>query len=119
MNQELMEIVLPRLAERLHKHLKRYQSGKLDEDGFPQRFHHMLEQQFTWLSNRGVAPVDAAMAIHAAVLVLSGPGLRTEAEATGLPLEQIEFRALQLAAKDVARKYGLSESRVSERLARI
>ena len=38
-----------------------------------------------------------------AVLILSGPGLRAEAEESKLPLEMIEYRAIREAAADVAR----------------
>lgn len=48
------------------------------------------------------------MAIHAAVLVLSGTGLRAEAEHLGLPLEVVEFRAIRAAATDISANYGVS-----------
>ena len=46
-------------------------------------------------------------------LILSGPGLRAEAEESGMPIEQVEFRAVQEAAGDVARNYGVNERRVT------
>jgi hypothetical protein len=119
MNQELMDIVLPRLAERLHRHLKRYQSGQLDQAEFTRRFHTMLQRQFAWLTERSVPAVDAAVAIHAAVLVLSAPGLRAEAESLGLPLEVVEHRALCTAAEDIARRHDANERRITDRLATI
>ena len=50
-----------------------------------------------------------SLAIHGAVLVLSGPGLRAEAGESGLPLEVIEYRAVREAAADVAKNFGGSE----------
>src|SRR3712207_1110103 len=107
MNKELIELVLPRLAKRLHHQLTRYQAGELDQDGFTRDFEALLQRQYAWLAERGVPEADAAVAIHAAVLVLSGPGLRAEAEHLGLPLEVVEYRAVRAAAADIAGNYGV------------
>jgi hypothetical protein len=119
MNKELIELVLPRLAQRLHQQLKRYQSGELDQDGFTRDFEDLLQRQYAWLAKRGVPEPEAAVAIHSAVLVLSGPGLRAEAEQLKLPLEVVEFRAIRTAAADIAANYGVSQTRATRQIAAI
>jgi hypothetical protein len=73
MNKALIELVLPRLARRLHHQLERFQAGELDQDGFTRDFEALLQRQYAWLARRGVPQAEAAVAIHSAVLVLSGP----------------------------------------------
>ena len=116
MSRELLELILPRLAKRLNRQLRRYQSGRLDEKTFSQRFENLLQEQHTWLANKGYPQVDAAVAIHGAVLVLSGPGLRAEAEEESVPLEVVEFRAVKAAAADVAEQFGVSARRAARRI---
>ncbi len=108
MNREPVELVLPRLAQRLNRQLRRHRGGEMDEDTFSAKFEDVLEQQYAWLLDRGVPDVDAAVAVHAAVLVLSGPGLRAEAAEKNLCMEQVEFRAVRAAAEDISENYGLS-----------
>ena len=74
MSRELIELILPRLARRLNRQLRRYRSGQLDDKQFSQRFEELVQQQHTWLANKGYSELDAAVAVHGAVLVLSGPG---------------------------------------------
>ena len=74
------------------------------------------QQQHAWLANRGYPEVDAAVAVHGAVLVLSGPGLRVEAEEESVPLEVVEFRAVRAAAADIAQQYGVSERGATRRI---
>ncbi len=74
MSKQLMQVVLPRLARPLYKHLERFQTGKLNEAQFTKRFESLLQRQHQWLSRRGISAARAAIAIHAAVLVLSIPG---------------------------------------------
>lgn len=119
MSKDLMEIVLPRLSKRLNRQLRRYRAGELSEDQFSQKFEALLQQQYTWLANQGVPEVDAAVAVHGAVLVLSGPGLRAEAAEQSLPLEVIEFRAVQAAASDISENYGLSTRQAARRISAI
>lgn len=116
MSRELLKLILPRLAKRLNRQLRRYRSGRLDEKTFSQRFEMLLQQQHAWLANRGYPEVDAAVAVHGAVLVLSGPGLRAEAEEESIPLEVVEFRAVRAAAADVAEQFGVSERRATRRI---
>ena len=94
MSKQLMEIVLPRMAQRLHRQLQMYRAGELNDDQFTQSFEKLLQKQYSWLAERGVSEAKAALAIHGAVLVLSGPGLRAEAEEERLPLEIVEYRAV-------------------------
>ncbi|MFO0967164.1 MAG: hypothetical protein U0793_16490 [Gemmataceae bacterium] len=117
MNKPLMEVVLPRLARPLYHQLERFQSGKLDESQFTENFEAILRRHHRWLSRRGVSAAKAAVAIHAAVLVLSLPGMRAEAEEEGVPLEVVEHRALKEAALDIASCYGLPYRKVAHRLA--
>jgi hypothetical protein len=119
MSRELIELVLPRLAQRLNRQLRRYQAGQMDDAQFSRRFEQLLQQQHAWLANRGFPEVDAAVAVHGAVLVLSGPGLRAEAEEESLPLEVIEYRAIRAAAADIAQQYGVSERRTTKRIAEL
>jgi hypothetical protein len=119
MSKELMEVVLPRLARPLYRHLNRYQNGKLSDTQFVKRFEAMLKEQHDWLAAHGVAEARAALAIHAAVLVLSAPGLRAEALREKIPLEVVEQKALRDAAADLARNYGVNERRAADRIARI
>jgi hypothetical protein len=116
---QLMEVILPRLARRLYGQLQRYQSGKLNDEQFTEKFELLLQRQFTWLAGHGIPEARAAVAIHGAVLVLSGPGLRAEAAEMGVPLEVIEARAIQAAASDVAQNYGLSERKAARQIAAI
>jgi hypothetical protein len=109
MSKQVIEVVLPRLAKTLYRQLKRYRAGKLDEAEFSRRFEDLLQKQHAWLLTRGVSDLRAALAIHSAVLILSGPGLRAEAEESKLPLELIEYRAIREAAADVSRNYGIKE----------
>jgi len=108
-----MDVVLPRLARPLYRQLQLYRAGELDDAEFTRRFEILLRRQHAWLAERGVSAARAAVAIHAAVLVLSTPGLRAEAADAGLPLEVIELRAVREAAADVAKNYDVNQSRVA------
>ncbi|MBY0526050.1 MAG: hypothetical protein K2R98_21830 [Gemmataceae bacterium] len=111
MSKQLMEIVLPRLARRLHGQLKRYHAGKLDDAQFTRSFESLLQRQYAWLAEHGVSEKRAALALHSAVLILSRPGLTAEAEEQGVPLEVIEFRAVRTAAEDISRNYGIGQAK--------
>lgn len=119
MDKQLMDLVLPRLADRLHRQLKRYRSGELNDAEFARNFEDLLQRQYAWLSKQGVKEEEAAVAIHSAVLVLSSPGLRAEAEEMGVPLEVVEFTAARTAAEDIARNYGLSRRRTVRQICSI
>jgi hypothetical protein len=116
MSKELMDLVLPRLARRLNRQLRRYRAGELSESQFSDRFEALLQQQYSWLANQGIPEVDAAIAVHGAVLVLSSPGLQAEAREQELPLEVIEYRAVLAAAADISQNYGVSERRAAQRI---
>lgn len=116
MTHELMELILPRLSRRLNRQLRRFREGQLDSKQFSRRFESLLQHQHIWLANKGYPEVDAAVAIHGAVLVLSGPGLRAEAEEESVPLEVVEFRAVKAAAADVAEQFGVSARRAMRRI---
>jgi hypothetical protein len=109
MSRQLMDVVLPRLARPLYQQLKRYRAGKLDDAEFTRGFESLLRKQHAWLAKRGVPEAQAALAIHGAVLILSGPGLRAEAAEAKLPLEVVEHRAVCEAARDIATNYGTDE----------
>lgn len=119
MNKNLMQIVLPRLARPLYLQLQKYQTGQLSDLQFSENFEELLQRQHHWLSQKGISAAKAAMTIHAAVLVLSQPGLKAEAEEANLPLEVIEFRALKEAARDVAQNYNLKEQQVARYLSKL
>lgn len=119
MNKQLMDVVLPRLARRLYHHLQMYRAGALSDAQFSEKFEALLQTQFAWLAKRGVSELRAALALHGAVLVLSGPGLRAEAAEQGLPLEVIEQRAVMAAAEEVAASYSISTSKAARRIAAI
>jgi hypothetical protein len=119
MERRLMDLVLPRLARPLYRHLERYQSGELNETQFTQRFESLLRRQHQWLANRGVSAGRAAVAIHAAVLILSLPGLRAEAAEEQVPLEVVEHRAVCEAAADVAANYGINEQRATHAISQL
>ncbi|HEV3260412.1 MAG TPA: hypothetical protein VG013_26385 [Gemmataceae bacterium] len=119
MSKQLMEVVLPRLARRLYQQLQRYRAGELDDSQFTQAFESLLQRQHSWLAERGVSDARAALAIHGAVLVLSGPGLRAEAAESGLPLEVIEHRAVRAAAADIAHNYEVDEQEVVRQVSAI
>jgi hypothetical protein len=107
MSKQLMEVVLPRLARPLYRQLKRYRAGELDDAQFTEVFEDLLRKQHAWLAKRGVPEAQAAIAIHGAVLILSGPGLRAEAQESNLPLEAVEMKAVREAADDIACNYGM------------
>ncbi len=117
MGKPIMDLVLPRLARPLYRQLELYQTGKVDEAEFTASFEALLRRQHAWLARRGVAAGTAAMAIHAAVLVLSLPGLRVEAVEANLPLEVVEYRAVREAAEDVAENYGVDPRRAVRAIA--
>jgi hypothetical protein len=119
MAKQLMEIVLPRLARPLYRHLERYQVGEISEAQFTRNFEQLLQRQHDWLSRRGIDASKAAVAIHAAVIVLSMPGLRAEAVEGNIPMEVLEFRAVREAALDVASSYGMTGERATEAIARL
>ena len=119
MDKQLMDLVLPRLADRLHRQLKRYRSGELNDAEFAKNFEELLQRQYAWLSKQGVKEEEAAVAIHSAVLVLSSPGLRAEAAELGIPLEIVEFTAARTAAEDIARNYGLNKRRTVRQICSI
>ena len=119
MSKALMELVLPRMAKRLNRQLRRYRAGRLNDKQFSRKFENLLQQQFSWLANQGIPEVEAAVAVHGAVLVLSGPGLRAEAEEEELPLEVIEYRAVRAAAADIAQQYGVSERQTTKRISEL
>lgn len=114
-----MELVLPRLSQRLNRQLRRYQEGRIDDAQFTERFESLLQQQHAWLANQGVPDLEAAVTIHGAVLVLSRAGLRSEAEEQGVPLEVIEFGAVLEAADDIAEFYAVRKEKVLRRLVNI
>jgi hypothetical protein len=107
MSKPLIEVMLPRLAGPLFRDLEKFQTGELNEQEFTSRFEGELNRQHAWLSKRGISAGKAAVAIHAAVLVLSLPGLRAEAVEAKVPLEVLEMRAIREAAQDVSATYGL------------
>jgi hypothetical protein len=109
MSKQLMEVVLPRLARPLYRQLKRYRAGQLDDAQFTEGFESLLRRQHAWLAKKGVPEARAAIAIHGAVLILSGPGLKAEAAESKIPLEVIEMRAVREAANDIASNYDLPE----------
>ncbi len=117
MSKPLMDIVLPRLARPLYRQLERYRTGELDDRQFTRQFEALLQRQHVWLANRGISAVRAAVAIHAAVLVLSLPGLRAESAEGNLPLEVVEHRAVREAAADVSRNYGVNERKLTDMIA--
>jgi hypothetical protein len=91
----------------------------LSDSQFTKRFEALLRRQHAWLAQRGVSDARAAVAIHAALLILSKSGLQAEAEETNLPLEVIEYRAIQEAAADVERNYGLKQKKVATVISRL
>jgi hypothetical protein len=91
----------------------------MDENQFSRKFEDLLEQQYAWLINQGFAEVDAAVAVHSAVLVLSSPGLRAEAQEQKVPLELVECRAIQAAAEDISENYDVTPSRAFRRICAI
>jgi len=119
MSKQLMEVVLPRLARPLYKQLERYWTGELTDQQFTKRFEALLRHQHAWLAERGIPDARAALAIHAALLVLSRDGLRAEAVERKLPLEVIEQRAVQEAATDLERNYGLARHQAAATIARL
>jgi hypothetical protein len=116
MSKELIDLVLPRLAQRLNRQLRRYRAGQLSEQQFSRRFEALLQQQYAWLANKGIPGVDAAVAVHGAVIVLSSPGLRAEAREQAVPLELVEYRAVLAAASDISENYGVGQRRAANRL---
>ena len=95
MGKPLIEVMLPRLAGPLFRDLEKFQTGELNEQQFTSRFEGELNRQHAWLSKKGISAGKAAVAIHAAVLVLSLPGLRAEAAEAKVPLEVLEMRAIR------------------------
>jgi hypothetical protein len=114
-----MDVVLPRLARPLYQHLEQFQLGQLNELQFTKRFEKELQKQHHWLAKRGIEVARAAVAIHAAVIVLSLPGLRSEAKEGNVPLEVLEFKAIREAAQDVSQNYGMSRAVALKAISRL
>lgn len=110
MGHQVMEMLLPRLAKRLYGQVKRFRAGKMSEEEFAQQFAALLQKQYVWLARQGVDESEAALAIHAGVLVLTRPGLCAAATEMGIPAEVVEARAISNAAKDVAQHYPIEAS---------
>lgn len=119
MSHDLLDLVLPRLAKRLNRQLRRFRAGEMDEGQFSQKFETLLQQQHAWLANRGIDELEAAEVVHGAVIVLSAPGLKAEAVEQSIPLEIIEHQAVRAAAADIAQAYGVSERKATNRLSRL
>lgn len=119
MAKQLMDIVLPRLARPLYQHLEQFQLGRLDEAQFTRKFEKELQKQHHWLAKHGIEVAKAAVAIHAAVIVLSLPGLRAEAQENGIPMEVLEQKAVNEAAVDLAESYGMDRSRATNAISRL
>jgi hypothetical protein len=114
-----MEMILPRLARPLYQHLEQFQLGRLDELQFTKKFEKELQKQHHWLAQRGIEVAKAAVAIHAAVIVLSLPGLRSEAQEGNVPLEVLEFKAIREAGQDVAQNYGMDQTLAIHSISRL
>ena len=119
MSKQLIRIVLPQLARRLQPQVQAYRDGELSDSQFARKFEGLLQHQYAWLAKRGVPEPEAAVAIHSAVLVLSGPGLRAEAEQLKMPLEVVEYRAVRTAAADISANYGVSQARATRQISAI
>ena len=119
MAKQLMDIVLPRLARPLYRHLARFQQGELNGPQFTRKFEQVLQRQHDWLARHGIAAARAAVAIHAAVIVLSQPGLRAEAAEDAIPVEVLEHRAVREAANDIAASYGMDKLKAADAISRL
>src|SRR5262245_32308061 len=119
MATQLMDIVLPRLAKRLYGKVQRYRAGELNDKQFASHFASLLQKQYVWLARRGVSETDAALAIHAAVLVLTRPGLCAAATEMGMPAELIEAKAIRNAAADMAEHYSVDVNEAFDMLSDI
>lgn len=119
MSKQLIDIVLPNLAKQLRSKLRRYQAGKLSDAEFAQDFTDLLQKQFSWLAEQGLSDTDAVLTIHAALVVLSQPGLRIEAAQRGLPLEIVERQAVRTAAADLAKHYEVDEAFAFDSIAEV
>jgi hypothetical protein len=117
LHRELVDGLLPRLERHLDRSIQRYRAGGLTGKQLTDNFHRALERQFLRLTRQGVAEADAALVIHAVVLILGVPGLRAEAAETQLPVEIIEYRALQAAATDLEQNYQVNARRALRRIA--
>src|SRR5205085_820312 len=91
---------------------------ELNDKQFTRKFEALLRRQHAWLASRGISDLRAALAIHAALLILSTAGLRAEATEHGVPLEVVENRAVQEAAADLERNYGVDRRRMAEAISR-
>lgn len=116
MSKNMLELVLPRIARVLNKQLKSYKAGSMDDETFSTNFDTILQQQCEWLNNQGYQSSDAAITVHAALIVLSSPGLQAEAKRLNLPLEIIEFRAICESSKELAESIGEPQYEVVEKL---
>jgi len=116
MSKNMLELVLPRIARVLSKQLKSYKAGRMDDETFSTNFDSILQQQCEWLNNQGYQTADSAITVHAALIVLSSPGLKEEAKRLNVPLEVIEFRAICESSKELAESIGEPLFEVVEKL---
>lgn len=117
MNEHLMQTVLPRLARPLYLQLEQFQTGQMTEGQFNESFEAVLDKEHARLSKSGLSKARAAILIHACVLILSRPGLESEAEEMHVPFEIVEKQALDDAAWDVVQRFGAPHRKVAARLA--
>ncbi|MSR32336.1 MAG: hypothetical protein EXR99_12615 [Gemmataceae bacterium] len=116
MSKKMLDLVLPRIARVLSRQLKSYRAGRMDDATFSSKFDSILQQHCDWLHKQGYQTVDSSITVHAALIVLSSPGLKAESKRTNLPLEIIEFRAICEAGKDLAQTLEIPASEAIDKL---
>ncbi len=116
MSKKMLDLVLPRIARVLSRQLKSYRAGTIDDAAFSDKFDSILQQQCEWLNKQGYQSVEASITVHAALIVLSSPGLKAESKRLNTPLEVIEFRAICESAKDLGETLGVPTYEVVEKL---
>jgi hypothetical protein len=79
----------------------------------------LIDRRFRAAALWSLAAARAAVAIHAAVIVLSHPGLRAEAVEGKIPVEVLEQKAVREAANDVASSYGMDRLKAADAIARL
>ena len=116
MSKKMLDLVLPLIARVLGRQLKSYRAGTIDDATFSDKFDIILKQQCEWLNKQGFQSIDASITVHAALIVLSSPGLKAESKRLNTPLEVIEFRAISESARDLGETLGVPAYEVVEKL---
>lgn len=117
MDQWAMARILGRLGGLVNALRDSVACGAINDAYFNLALQNAIQDQHAGMVRSGIPEICASLRLHAAVLILGRPGLRSLAAQAGRPLEVVENHALREAAQDIAQSYGRKRSGVASALA--